>query len=170
MNIRAATADDLETILRMEAAAFEVDKAGAAHLNRLLSDGSILVGEVAGQVVGCAALRFLRGKGIACLDLLVAVPSGKGYGAALLKAGEQEAVARGYRILRLDVRADDDRASRFYGREGFRGFPRLGRKPVYYSDGVRAHRLFKLVGRHLPRNGALGWIAFAVVGLLNRRV
>jgi [ribosomal protein S18]-alanine N-acetyltransferase len=65
---------------------------------------------------------------------------GAGVGGTLLSAAEYAAQGRGCRSLRLEVRADNDRARALYERNGY---SRVGDVPGYYADGATALRYLK---------------------------
>jgi [ribosomal protein S18]-alanine N-acetyltransferase len=59
----------------------------------------------------------------------------RGYARLLLAAAEKDAIDRGRRAMRLEVRADDRAALAFYESSGYRCF---GRRPGYYGGQVDA--------------------------------
>ena len=59
----------------------------------------------------------------------------RGFARLLLAAAEREAINRGRKAMRLEVRADDRGAFAFYQSSGYRC---IGRRPGYYGDTVDA--------------------------------
>jgi [ribosomal protein S18]-alanine N-acetyltransferase len=59
----------------------------------------------------------------------------RGYARLLLAAAEKDAIDRGRKAMRLEVRADDRAALAFYESSGYRCF---GRRPGYYGGRVDA--------------------------------
>jgi ribosomal protein S18 acetylase RimI-like enzyme len=91
-------------------------------------DGSLFViaRDPAGKAVGCGAYRPL-GPGIAELKRMYAAPGTRGLGAEILAFLERRAAADGYAEMRLETRAVNLRAVRFYERNGYRRVPNFGR-------------------------------------------
>ena len=82
------------------------------------------------QVVGYAGLCDYPDE--AWVQTMAVAPQvqGRGVGAQLLAALLAEAERRGQRVVSLEVRADNDRAQRLYGRHGF---ARTGVRRGYYQ-------------------------------------
>jgi putative acetyltransferase len=80
-----------------------------------------------GRAIGCGALRRLDA-GSAEVKRMYVEPASRGSGvaAALLRALEQTARARGWTTLRLETGRAQPEAIRFYEREGFRPIPLYG--------------------------------------------
>jgi ribosomal protein S18 acetylase RimI-like enzyme len=102
-----------------------------------------------GAVLGYALVLFRRDSRAARLYSLAVKPgsSGRGIGSQLLAAAEGAARDRGAALLRLEVRADNADALRFYESHGYVLF---GRRDEYYADGMAALRLQRalaVVGR-----------------------
>ncbi|MDR3565334.1 MAG: GNAT family N-acetyltransferase [Negativicutes bacterium] len=84
-----------------------------------------------GKPVGCVALRRLDA-GIAEMKRLYLQPScrGRGYGQLLAQAIIQEAIAAGYRTMRLDSLASMSAAITLYQSMGFTPIPAYRYNPV----------------------------------------
>lgn len=78
-----------------------------------------------GNAVGCGAYRPLQ-PGIAELKRMYAVPGSRGIGLAILSYLERQARAAGYEALWLETRRVNDRAVRFYERNGYARIPNFG--------------------------------------------
>ena len=161
---------DAEAVADIEAAAFKTDWLGRERLERSISNGDALVAEINNRIVGFCVTRFRQKKRSANLET-IAVSSrmaGRGFGTALLNAAEAEAARKGYRLLRLEVRADNHLAIGFYQRAGFRW---IGRKLNYYSDGIAAIRMQKsLAGREFWLLGLmLERAVFAIAEMRHRK-
>ena len=79
-----------------------------------------------GNALGCGAYRPLQ-PGIAELKRMYAVPGSKGVGLAVLRCLERQARAGGYEALWLETRRVNDRAVRFYERNGYARIPNFGK-------------------------------------------
>lgn len=86
----------------------------------------VLANTTDGLVVGCGALRPLQ-PGVAELKRMYARPGWPGLGAALLKYLEQQAQHMAYHSVRLETRAINTRAVRFYERHGYLRIPNYGK-------------------------------------------
>ena len=71
----------------------------------------------------------------------------RGLARSLVAAAEKDAVRRGRKAMRLEVRADDRGTIALYESSGYR---RIGRAPGYYNGRVDALRLEKVLGKE-PR-------------------
>jgi len=82
-------------------------------------DSTVLVARRAGRIVGFAIMRF--GEDEAHLDLLAvkADSQRKGIGRQLMGWLEETALVAGISIIRLEVRASNEAARRFYGGLGY---------------------------------------------------
>jgi ribosomal-protein-alanine N-acetyltransferase len=138
--VRAATPDDLDAVVTLEA-----DNLGAdAWSEHLLAEGltgslptiHYLVAEVDGAVVG-HAVTSLAGD-IAELQRISVTPAARRTGVASALLDASVALAAGHggadRML-LEVRADNADALAFYAA---RGFVEVDRRPKYYKDGAAA--------------------------------
>ncbi|MCX7304630.1 MAG: N-acetyltransferase [Hyphomicrobiales bacterium] len=145
-DIRPARASDVDALLAIENAVFETDRLTRSSLRRLTMSGSaaVIVAEVEASVAGYCILLLRKGAAAARLYSLAVGPghSGRGIGRMLVKAAEREALARGRRSLRLEVREDNPRAVAIYRQAGF---IRTGSRPGYYQDGMAAICMNKLL-------------------------
>jgi ribosomal protein S18 acetylase RimI-like enzyme len=73
----------------------------------------------------------------------------RGLAGLLLTAAEKDAVRRGRKAMRLEVRADDRGTIALYESSGYR---RVGRAPGYYGGRVDALRLEKALGKEPRRH------------------
>ena len=85
----------------------------------------LLARDVAGQAVGCSALRPIDAE-VAEVKRMYA-RAGSGAGIYLLGELERRALAFGYRALWLETRRVNARAMAFYERHGYRVIPNYGR-------------------------------------------
>ena len=143
-DFRPACANDVDALVSMENAVFETDRLSRRALRRLIASPSatVLIAEMAGAVAAYCILLFRTNSAVARLYSLAVTSqhAGRGLGRALLGAAEQDAVLRGRRLLRLEVRADNARAVALYQKAGFR---LIGNTPGYYGDGMSALRMEK---------------------------
>ena len=139
--IRPARAADVSALLAIEAEAFASDRLSERSFRALVAarSAALLVTEKV-SISGYALVLFRKNSRAARLYSLAVRPgkSGRGFGAQLLAAAEREAARRGADRLRLEVRADNARALRFYRAHGYVLF---GRKEHFYADGEAALRL-----------------------------
>ncbi|MCD8548502.1 MAG: GNAT family N-acetyltransferase, partial [Aeromonadaceae bacterium] len=109
--IRDAQLEDLPALLALEQTAFPGDRLSSRQFRRFIkSDNSrTLVLQQDGQLAGYALVLFHHRTHLARLYSLAIAPPLRGQGLAgqLMEACEQEALARGYLTLRLEVREDN---------------------------------------------------------------
>lgn len=134
MTTRIASTADLDAIMAIENASFPTDAWSAESMAaELASEHShYLVEEDAGEVIGYAGLRSIRGSADADIQTIALLDArrGKGRGRAMLRTLLTEASARGAREVFLEVRADNPGAEGLYASEGFE---EIGRRPRYYQ-------------------------------------
>ena len=150
--IRKAGPGDLAALVALEAGFPEVDRFDRRTWRRLLAGQTVtLVDESDGRIDASAVLLFRQGSDIARLYSISVAPSarGRGLGAGLLAACEEQARARGSARLRLEVRSTNSSALRLYDAAGYRVIARL---ESYYPDGETALRMEKLL--IAPSDGA----------------
>jgi [ribosomal protein S18]-alanine N-acetyltransferase len=101
------------------------------------------------QLAGYVLVLYRADSGAARIySIGVAAPFRRqGLARMLVQAAEKDAVARGRKAMRLEVRADERGTMALYESSGYR---RLGRVPRYYSGRVAALRLEKMLGKE-PR-------------------
>lgn len=151
--IRAATTDDIDALVALEAGFPAEDRFDRRTWRRLLSGhASVLVCEAGKDGLAAAAvLLYRRRTGIARLYSLSVLPEARGRGLArtLLAACETDATSRGARAVRLEVRASNSSAIHLYERAGYRVF---ATSESYYPDGEAALRMEKVL--YAPSDGA----------------
>ncbi|MGM7697745.1 ribosomal protein S18-alanine N-acetyltransferase [Microbacterium sp. A84] len=140
MSVRIATPADLDAIMAIENDSFPTDawstESMAAEL--VTEHGRYLVDEDAGDIIGYAGLRSIRGNADADIQTIALLEArrGEGRGRLLLRALLAEASARGAREVFLEVRADNPGAESLYLSEGF---DEIARRLHYYQpDNVDA--------------------------------
>lgn len=124
--------DDLRAVLHIERRSFSIPWSESTFRGLLRrNSASLLVAELAGRVVGYAALWFVTDE--AELGDLAVLPEerGRGIGRWLLDRAMEEAAGRGARQLYLEVRESNEAARRMYERAGFSV---AGIRPGYYSE------------------------------------
>jgi [ribosomal protein S18]-alanine N-acetyltransferase len=144
LDIRAAELGDLDAILALELAVFSTDRLSRRSLRAfILSPHRPLIVAISEDGLAGYALVSLHRRAAAARLYSIAVDrrnGRRGVGRALMAACEHYAAAHGRRLLRLEVRADNDAAIALYERLGFRQF---GRYENYYADGATALRFEK---------------------------
>ena len=143
--IRRAGRADLDALLALEEATFDVDRISRAQWRRHIGSASatVLVGCSADSVDAAALVFYRRNAGVARLYSLAvgAHARGTGLGGALLAAAEADARARGCHTMQLEVGPDNASAIALYER---RGYSRIARLRHFYEDGVDAWRYRKV--------------------------
>jgi len=148
VRVRRAELSDLEDLVALEESSFAIDRLSREQYRRHLDSetAQVLVASANHRrFLGTAVVFFRKGTKVARLYSIAthAEARGKGVGSALLEASEQLARRRGCKVLRLEVRTDNDAAIRLYERLGYE---RIGRYARYYGDGADAWRYEKKVG------------------------
>jgi ribosomal protein S18 acetylase RimI-like enzyme len=144
--IRPASPADLDALLAIEAASFPSDRLSRRSLRRFAAEGRLRVADDAGRPAGYALTLARRGGRSARLYSIAvaAEAAGRGIGRRLLADAEASARAAGMGEMRLEVRAADARARRFYTAAGYAPVAEL---PGYYADGADGLRLSKRLVR-----------------------
>jgi ribosomal-protein-alanine acetyltransferase len=149
--IREARSTDIEALVVLEAETFSTDKLSRRSFRSLIRSPSaaVVVARAAGRLLGYAVLLLRRGGRTARLYSIAVdkTAAGHGIGAALLAAVETAARKRSAGRLRLEVRADNAPAIRFYERHGYH---RDGERPDYYQDGMTALLYSRVLYPTLP--------------------
>jgi ribosomal-protein-alanine acetyltransferase len=148
--IRSARASDIDALLRVETACFETDRLSRRSFTYFLSRAraELFVAEDKGGLLGYGLVLFHRGTALARLYSLAVAPHAQGRGIArlLLEHAEETARAHDTVAIRLEVRADNERAIHLYTRQGYKPFKTLHH---YYEDDGDAWRMQKPI-RFLP--------------------
>lgn len=144
MDIRLATEEDLEGIMRIERACFRKDRFDVGTVRTFLrrKDSFVFVAVDGGDVVGAAmcacSTRFARGR-IASVAVLEEHRR-MGTGAVLLEAAEGELRTRGVGTAVLEVDVDNESAVKLYISHGYEI---KGTMKDYYSRGRDAFYMEK---------------------------
>lgn len=132
--IREATPTDLDAIMRLEIASFPTDAWSSTLMQSELESehNHYFVLEDAGDVIGYAGLRALKGDPNSDVQTIAVAEHRRGHGdgRALLRALLHRAIASGAKHVFLDVRDDNLPARTLYAAEGF---VEIGRRPHYYQ-------------------------------------
>ncbi len=146
--IRRAGLADLDRLLALEEATFDVDRISRDQWRRHIRSDSatVLVAPAARRIDAAAVVFYRRHARVARLYSLAvgAHARGTGLGGALLAAAEADARKRGCHAMRLEVRVDNPAAIGLYER---RGYARIARLPQFYEDGADAWRYAKALTR-----------------------
>ncbi len=136
VSLRAATPDDLETLVQLENQCF-ADAWSRSTLRAALEDANsfTLLAQCGDAICGYAMAWSLWDEGE--LTNLAVAPNarGQGIGAMLLQAILDECKNRGATSVLLEVRDDNDAAQRLYARFGF---IQVGLRRDYYGPGADA--------------------------------
>ena len=144
MRVRRAEPGDVDALIKLEHRVFATDRLSRRSLRRLLVSPSaaVLVAVENAQLAGIAIVLFRARSAVARLYSIAVAPhvGGRGVAAMLLDAAEEAALARGCRIMRLEVHRANHAAISRYRKSGYREF---GRYRTYYEDGADALRFEK---------------------------
>jgi ribosomal protein S18 acetylase RimI-like enzyme len=144
IRVRRAEPGDIDALMKLEHRVFATDRLSNRSLRRLLNSPSagVLVAVENAQLAGIAIVLFRSNSAVARLYSLAVAPHAGGRGVApmLLDAAEEAALARGCRIMRLEVHHANHAATSRYRKSGYREF---GRYRAYYEDGGDALRFEK---------------------------
>jgi ribosomal protein S18 acetylase RimI-like enzyme len=157
VRLRRGRRSDLDVLVALEREIFK-SRLFAGHLisrasfRRLLAlpSATFIVSEVKAQI-GAYVLLLYRVNSSAARMYSIGVTARfrrLGLARLLVAAAERDAVKRGRRAMRLEVRADDSGTIALYESSGYR---RIGRAPGYYGGRVDALRLEKALGKE-PRH------------------
>lgn len=142
--MRKAAPADLGALVELEHHVFTTDHLSRRSLRHFLEapTAELLVAESDGRLAGTAIVLFRASADVARLYSIAVAPhmGGRGLGPMLLEAAEAAALARGCRLIRLEVHADNAKAIARYRKSGYREF---GRHAGYYEDGGDALRFEK---------------------------
>jgi ribosomal protein S18 acetylase RimI-like enzyme len=148
--IRPANPDDIDALLEIERDSFTVDRLSRRSFRHLLTEGNslTLLDEHDAQVRGYITLLFRVDVSLARVYSIATAPQwlGRGVGAGLLHAAEEQALAHSCATLRLEIRKDNQASLRLFSRRGYQVF---GEHLGYYEDGMDATRLEKSLTPHL---------------------
>ncbi|WP_430392130.1 GNAT family N-acetyltransferase [Dyella sp. 20L07] len=148
VRVRRAELSDLDDLVALEENSFATDRLSRAQYRRHLDSetAQVLVASANHRrFLGTAVVFFRKGTHVARLYSIATRDEarGKGVGSALLEAAEHTAKRRRCKVLRLEVRTDNDVAIRLYERLGYQ---RIGHYERYYGDGADAWRYEKALG------------------------
>jgi len=151
MQFRDATRKDLDALLRLEEAAFDIDRLSRRSFQRFIQHrrSALRVAEEDGRLLGYLVVLFRRGTSLARLYSMAVdeTARGRNLGKQLLEDGEQQAVENSCVAMRLEVREDNAAAIALYRSAGYEPF---GRYPDYYEDHADALRMEKALTDSIP--------------------
>ncbi|PDP89270.1 ribosomal-protein-alanine N-acetyltransferase [Glycomyces fuscus] len=132
VSLRTMTPDDVPAVLNLERALFPLDAWSEDMLRSELAEPTrhYLVAVSGETVVGYAGLRFVPPEGDVQTMAVSEQVWGRGVGSSLLTELLAEAGRRGVTHMFLEVRSDNPRAQRLYGRFGF---VQIGVRRGYYN-------------------------------------
>jgi ribosomal protein S18 acetylase RimI-like enzyme len=136
IRVRKAERGDIDELIKLEHHVFATDRLSRHSLLRLLRSPSaeVLMATEDGGLAGTAIVLFRSRSVVARLYSIAVSPhaGGRGVAATLLDAAETSAMARGCRLMRLEVHPANHAAISRYRKSGYREF---GRRRRYYEDG-----------------------------------
>ncbi|MDO6527561.1 GNAT family N-acetyltransferase/peptidase C39 family protein [Motilimonas sp. 1_MG-2023] len=144
MLLRAATPNDLASLNQLELAAFPGDRISARQMKRFITSplAYFLVVEIEQQIAGYGLVLFNRGTQLARLYSVAVASTFRGQNLAykMVQQCEQEAIARGFITLRLEVRNDNIAAKNLYQKMGYKVLKTLVHYYDDLADGLRMHK------------------------------
>ena len=144
LTIREAAAADLDSLVRLEDEVFPGDRLDRRAFRHGMRSPTIdmRVACRGDAMLGYVQVQRRTGARVARLTSVAVGPeaNGRGIGRSLVQVAEAVARERGCTALRLEVRADNDRARGLYERLGY---VLLGLVEDYYEDGAAALRFEK---------------------------
>ena len=144
--IRSASMEDVAALAAIEEASFAGDQVSRRSFRHLLSQGNsvTLIDAAAGEIRGYLTLLFRANTARARVYTIATAAAWKGCGvaAALVRAAEQAALARGCTVVYLEVRKDNAASIGLFTTSGYQVF---GQYEEYYEDGMAAWRMEKVV-------------------------
>jgi len=153
--IRPAEPADIDDLMRIEQRVFAIEHIPRRGLRRFLASPTsvLLVATAERRLAGYVLVLFRAKSDVARLYSIAVAPemARRGIGAALLAAAEQSAIARGRRVLRLEVREKNAAAVSLYRKAGYLMF---GRYADYYARRGHALRFEKRLTRRTHRRAS----------------
>lgn len=156
IKLRRGRAGDLAALVALEGEAFKSRRfrghlISPASFRRFLhsATSTLIVAQVGRQISGYVLVLYRSNSDFARM-YSIGVDSKfrrRGLARLLSAAAEREAKRRGRKAMRLEVRADDHRAVRFYETSGYRHF---GKRRGYYGGHVDALRFAKTFTKEPP--------------------
>jgi len=155
-SLRRGRLSDLEALVALERDFFSSDHIiSQRSFRRFISSptSTLIVADMGGKVAGSALVLYRRGSNLARLySIAVAAEfQRRGLARRLLAAVEDDAVRRGCRAMRLEVREDDPAAIALYETSGYQPF---GKRALYYDGKVDALRFEKSLAAQPQRRSA----------------
>lgn len=143
--LRRGRLSDLDALLALEREFFTPDHWISRRSFRrfiALPTARLIVAVRDGRLAGCVLVLYRRGSTQARLYTIAVAREFQRRGLArrLLTAAETNALRRGCRSMRLEVRADDPGATALYTTSGYR---QIGRRRRYYAGSIDALRFEK---------------------------
>jgi ribosomal protein S18 acetylase RimI-like enzyme len=135
---------DIDALIELEKMCFETDRLSAKQFRHFIRSSTALVAAVKqhSKLIAAAVLLFRKNSSIARLYSIAVNPTFQQHGIAqgLNQFLERFALKQSYSEIRLEVRKNNDRAIRFYRKNGYEAF---GEYKNFYEDGADAMRMRK---------------------------
>jgi ribosomal protein S18 acetylase RimI-like enzyme len=151
LRLRKATVADIDALVTLEHGAFVTDRMSRRSIARLIKSptAEVIVAEDGAHLAGVVMVLFRPHSSVARLYSIAVAPHtiGRGVAVRLLQAAEQAALARGMRLMRLEVHESNHAAIKLYRKNGYHEF---GQHRRYYEDGADALRFEKRLVLHSP--------------------
>ena len=148
-NIRRASINDLDDIVKIEQKCFQGNSAySKRQLKYLLSKAkSICLTEINNnEICGYVIVLFRNRSNVAGVETLGVDPAfrGKGVGIRLLKAAEENVFSLGFKKIKLEVATGNIIALNLYQKLGFHPIKLLTNYYIFENNGTRnAYRMIK---------------------------
>lgn len=144
--VRAANAEDLESILAIESASFASDAFSRRQLRYLLTKakGVVFVAQQANRIVGYISILARAGQKRCRIYSLAVSEDARGQGVAdsLIDAAVFFALQAGFKEISLEVASKNLAAYALYSKKGF---TRSAVKQAYYANGDDAYRMIRSI-------------------------
>src|SRR4051812_37909882 len=128
VRVRKAERADFDALMELEQRVFATDRLSRRSLRHFLRSPSaeVIVADEGGRLAGTAFVLFRPHSTIARLYSIAVAPhmGGRGVGPMLLHAAENAALARGSRMIRLEVHETNHAAISRYRKSGYQEFGR----------------------------------------------
>ncbi|MCJ1887161.1 GNAT family N-acetyltransferase/peptidase C39 family protein [Pseudomonas sp. LA21] len=156
LQLRAATADDLNALVELENRCFEYDRLSRRNFQWMITraNASLIVAEADRNLLGYVLVLFHQGTSLARLYSIALDERARGIGLGqkLLDRAEAEAIEHDCAYMRLEVRPDNRGAIILYQRNGYRPFATVRDYYEDHSEALRFEKRIRQISGQAPRH------------------